>query len=75
MTYRIAKVNGMTDLARVNAYLPDNYGAVEVMDSILIVGYDSAGWTLDGYVVPRLASGLIWAEEVTPIPTTVGGLR
>lgn len=31
---------------------------------ILIVGEDVAGWTLDGYVLPRLASGLIFAVEV-----------
>ena len=32
---------------------------------VLIVGRDSAGWTLDGYVIPRLASGTIFAEEVS----------
>lgn len=30
----------------------------------VIEGRDVAGWTLGGYVIPRYASGLIWAEEV-----------
>ena len=30
----------------------------------MIGGYDDAGWTLDGYVLPRLASGLIFGEEI-----------
>jgi hypothetical protein len=32
---------------------------------ILIVGHDVAGWTMDDYVLPRLASGLIFATEIT----------
>jgi hypothetical protein len=31
----------------------------------VIGGYDDHGWTLDGYVIPRLASGLIGAREVS----------
>jgi hypothetical protein len=34
-------------------------------EHILIEGYDRAGWTLDGYVIPRLGSGLIFAKEVS----------
>jgi hypothetical protein len=30
----------------------------------VIEGRDASGWTLDGYVLPRLASGLIFGEEV-----------
>jgi hypothetical protein len=30
----------------------------------LIEGHDDYGWTLDGYVIPRLASGLHWAKEI-----------
>jgi hypothetical protein len=54
----------------INNYLPANYTAElvahpkEVKAYILIKGYDRAGWTLDGYVIPRLASGLIVAKEV-----------
>jgi hypothetical protein len=34
------------------------------VEGYVIEGCDSAGWTLDGYVIPRYASGLIWAEEI-----------
>lgn len=30
----------------------------------IIGGSDFHGWTLDGYVIPRLASGLIAAKEI-----------
>jgi hypothetical protein len=30
----------------------------------VIEGEDVAGWSLDKYVIPRYASGLIWAEEI-----------
>lgn len=62
---------GAKSLAQVEAYLPANYSAVEafnpdtIEEYIVIVGQDRAGWTLDDYVLPRLASGLIFAEEVT----------
>jgi hypothetical protein len=47
-------------------YLPHNYQVTEVTDEwVLFEGHDTCGWTLDDYVIPRLASGLIWAEEVT----------
>ena len=55
----------------INNYLPANFTAKlvahprEVKAYILIEGYDRAGWTLDGYVIPRLASGLIAAKEVS----------
>lgn len=49
----------------VAAYLPANYQVIAVRDhEIIIQGRDNAGWTLDGYVIPRLASGLIGATEV-----------
>lgn len=59
-----AIVKGARDIAEVRAYLPSNYQAEERDGVIYIVGTDNAGWTLDGYVIPRLASGLIWATEV-----------
>jgi hypothetical protein len=50
----------------VEAYLPRNYSILaELPDRIFITGTDNAGWTLDGYVIPRLASGLIHAREIT----------
>ena len=54
------------DLETVRCYLPANYTALQTADGVLISGQDSHGWTLDGYVIPRLASGLIVAEEVQP---------
>jgi len=54
------------DLETVRSYLPANYTAMQTPDGVLISGQDSHGWTLDGYVIPRLASGLIVAEEQQP---------
>jgi hypothetical protein len=52
-------------LETVERYLPRNYTATLQDDgSIRIEGYDQDGWTLDGYVIPRLASGMIYAREV-----------
>ena len=49
----------------VSPFLPSNYVAVAAGDEgTLVVGYDDHGWTLDGYVIPRLASGLIPSVEV-----------
>ena len=61
-------------LETIRRYMPGNYEAAEVelangipgvdaMRMIVIVGQDNAGWTLDEYVIPRLASGLYFAEE------------
>lgn len=56
-------------LRDVQAYLPRCYTA-ELAHApergVVISGYDDHGWTLDGYVIPRLASGLIVAYEVKP---------
>lgn len=65
---RIAKVvstgPGPLPLSTIERYLPSNYQAVELPDgSVWIVGQDVAGWGLDTYVIPRLASGLIYAKE------------
>ena len=49
----------------VVAYLPGNYRVTDIDDEyIYIAGEDRAGWTLDDYVIPRLASGLYHAEEL-----------
>jgi len=46
-------------------YLPFNYRVVNMTGpDVLIQGEDNAGWTLDGYVLPRLASGLHFGEEI-----------
>lgn len=36
----------------------------EPLWTVVIEGRDNAGWTLDDYVLPRLASGLRFAREV-----------
>lgn len=61
----------------VAKYLPSNYKVVEAHDTyVLVVGVDNAGWTLDGYVIPRLASGLFHAEETeVPEEYTSAGMR
>jgi hypothetical protein len=61
---RVTGKSGAGELRQVQAYLPRNYVAsLDDDDSIVIAGRDSAGWTLDEYVLPRLASGLIFATE------------
>lgn len=58
---------------QVEPYLPDNYSvAGETLTpsvptgrwATVIEGRDNAGWTLDDYVLPRLASGLYFGEEI-----------
>jgi hypothetical protein len=51
---------------RVAAYLPANYVVVghetyRTRSVVFVKGTDRAGWTADGYVLPRLASGLLTA--------------
>jgi hypothetical protein len=47
----------------VARYLPANYSVVGGEDGAVIVeGQDSAGWTAEGYVIPRLSSGLMTAK-------------
>ena len=69
MTIRQALIrNGNPDA--VAAYLPSNYAVTGNYDSVLhgpvvvIAGEDRAGWTLDDYVLPRLASGLMFGSEI-----------
>ncbi len=61
---RFATVDLRHSIDTTRRYLPENYSAVQLDREIVILGRDVAGWTLDGYVIPRLASGLIFAEEV-----------
>jgi hypothetical protein len=65
---RYAKViqsNGKPTLDEVMAYLPSNYTATEdAYEGLIISGEDVAGWTMDGYIIPRLGSGLITAREL-----------
>jgi len=63
--YRHAVIeNGHDKLLVIRAYLPSNYGADSDGKDVYLHGIDVAGWTLDGYVLPRLASGLYFGYEV-----------
>ena len=56
-----------SEVERVKRYLPRDYfvrGMSLDQSFIVISGRDNAGWTLDNYVLPRLASGLLFGEEV-----------
>jgi hypothetical protein len=73
MNTRTARIQGKdVTRERVEAYLPSNYMVIDWRDSdnpreryVDIEGQDNAGWTLDGYVLPRLASGGMYGQEVT----------
>lgn len=64
----------------VAAYLPANYQVTGIGPApegdryrrVHLCGKDRAGWTLDGYVIPRLASGLYGCTEVTAEGTPLG---
>lgn len=63
-----------SDSPQIPAYMPGNYEVI--MQGIewteddrfsrvsVIAGRDNAGWTLDGYVLPRLASGMYYGKEI-----------
>jgi hypothetical protein len=66
------------DLQTIKDYLPSNYHARlagnqnEKGNRVTIWGVDNHGWTLDGYVIPRLASALIPAREVVSLLASWG---
>ncbi len=62
--FKEAVVLSEAPLETVQRYLPENYTAYQMSGIIRIMGEDVAGWTLDGYVIPRLSSGLIAAREL-----------
>jgi hypothetical protein len=60
---RFAIVKGENDAEKIGRFMPGNYQAKKVGElHTLIYGQDSCGWTLEDYVIPRLASGLYFAE-------------
>lgn len=75
MPTRYAKVgipNGKKALDHCDTianYLPSGYKVMAIVISdpnyILVAGEDYAGWTMDDYVIPRLQSGLIFAQEMS----------
>ena len=74
MTRTAVLFGGGITAERVEAYLPTGYRVVDADvvgttgDSVIIEGDDHAGWTLDGYVLPRLASGGIFGWELKEDP-------
>ena len=62
----VGRQDGKPGYSMVMAYLPFNYviSKDSTDDQWVIIGRDNAGWTLDDYVIPRLASGPIFAKEV-----------
>lgn len=62
---RYGIVRGARSRSSLEAYLPEGYRVLHETDGVFVIGgRDEAGWTLDGYVIPRCASGLIWVEEI-----------
>jgi hypothetical protein len=75
---RYAMVRGLGITAeKVAAYLPRNYTVEGVAidhpfqndqsytETVIVIGgRDDHGWTLDRYVIPRLATGLMRADEI-----------
>ncbi len=60
---RRAVVN--SDDPAIKNYLPAGYWVVKVEGGkTYIEGADRGGWTLDGYVIPRLGSGMLYCEEI-----------
>lgn len=65
-TAHVATSTHVAGAIAVSAYLPSNYHVSGTDDAgVFITGHDNAGWTLDDYVIPRLASGLYFAREVS----------
>ncbi len=68
MTTRYAIVKGARDKFEVEAYMPENYEVIYWnIDGVVIAGTDRAGWTLDGYVIPRLSSGNMGCRELVEL--------
>jgi hypothetical protein len=71
MKYAVVFSSFPTDMPKtVEAYLPGNYALMprtlthtpDGKFRVGIEGEDVAGWTLEDYVIPRLASGLYTVE-------------
>lgn len=61
----LVHLSSMSKADVVADYLPSNYRIVAKGDeAVLVAGTDDHGWTADGYVLPRLGSGLIRAEVI-----------
>jgi hypothetical protein len=61
--YRVIHETTNEALNAAEGYTGLNLGG-RVRPVFVIEGEDSSGWTLDSYVIPRYASGLIACEEI-----------
>jgi hypothetical protein len=52
------------DIDVIRRFLPSNYIAFTWGNHVWIEGEDVAGWTMEDYVIPRLASGGIYATQM-----------
>lgn len=65
-------VGGGITPERVANYLPSNYSVLDHDcvgrdgDTVVIGGRDAAGWTLEAYITPRLATGQMYVCEDEP---------
>ena len=69
-TLKTIEVRNYSDIKTLTYYLPRNYWVDYVRDDergpvAIVRGHDDAGWTAEGYVIPRLQSGLMAAHLVT----------
>jgi hypothetical protein len=72
---KITKTWATRSSDQIEAYLPANYEVLcESSNCYYIHGEDNAGWTLEDYVIPRLASGCIIAEEITEADALARGI-
>jgi len=60
----IPVVGDADEQRRIDALLPPSYHLEQAKEGLVIAGHDKWGWTLDEYVIPRLASALIPAKEL-----------
>lgn len=67
-THLVEVAGNDIDIENVMRYLPSNFVAVNQTTNayddtvVIVVGYDSHGWTYESYVKPRLASGNMFAS-------------
>ena len=55
----------------IRRYLPGNYQAARLGTFTLVYGYDQAGWTLEDYVLPRMAQWGLSRIENTVLSESV----
>ncbi len=62
---RVVAGRGSTTMREIVALLPKNYRVVGVSGPrVYLAGEDVAGWDLEGYVLPRLETAMVYGDEV-----------